>query len=69
MVFLLVLSAAAVSSLSVNVGARARASITILNAYRASPQSWDPATRRNQREVKWKYLDGVEARLRLTEFE
>ena len=69
MVFLLAFSAAAASPPPVKVGERARASITILNAHRASPQSWDPASRRHQREVIRGELDGAEVRLRLTEFE
>jgi hypothetical protein len=69
MLFLLAFSAAAASPLPVKVGERARASITILNAHRASPESWDPASRRHQREVIRKELDGAEVRLRLTEFE
>jgi len=69
MVLLLALSIAATSAPPPKVGRRARATITILNACRASPQSWNPAARREQREIIKKESDGSEVRLRLTEFE
>lgn len=49
--------------------AQAQARITILRAYKASPESWDPAAKRNQREIVRRERDGSTVRLRLTEFE
>lgn len=66
---LAVLAAAAASPPPVKVERRARVSITVLQPYRASLQSWAPSTRRNQREVVKKEVDGTEVLLRLTEFE
>ena len=48
---------------------RARASVTILRAHRASPKGWDPAANRNQKEVIAREKDGTPLLLRLTEFE
>lgn len=48
---------------------RARVSVTIIQAYRASSNSWDPAARRNQKEVVKREGDGTPVLLRLTEFE
>lgn len=69
MVLLLVLSAAAASPVPVAVEQRARVSINILQPHRASPSTWNPATRPNQREIVKKEPDGRQVRLRLTEFE
>lgn len=69
MVLLLALSAATAGTPPVRVQQRAHARVTILNGHRASLQSWDPASRRDQREVIRKDLDGFEVRLRLTEFQ
>jgi len=63
------LSAAAPDPAPVKVEQRARASVTILRAHQASPQTWAPAARPNQREIKKKEADGEEVRLRLTEFQ
>lgn len=63
------LSAAAVSPPPAKVERQARATITILQAHRASRQTWDPAVRSGQREIVKKEADGSEIRLRLTEFE
>ena len=51
------------------VDARAHAKITILRPYNASPESWDPGARPNQREIVRTDEDGSAVRLRLTEFE
>lgn len=68
--FLLAAFAAATASPPpMKVEQRARASVTILRSYRASPQGWDPALRPNQREIITRENDGTEVRLRLTEFE
>lgn len=48
---------------------RARASVTIARPHLASPKTWSPATRSDQREMIKKEADGVEVRLRLTEFQ
>ena len=48
---------------------RARASVTILRAHRASPNSWGPAAHRNQKEIVTREKDGTPILLRLTEFE
>jgi len=53
----------------VKVEQRARASVTILKAHRASARTWDPAGRANQREVMKKEANGEEVRLRLTEYQ
>jgi len=63
------LSAAAAGPPPVKVEQRARASITIVRPYRASPKSWNPALSPNQREIVKKEPGGAEVRLRLTEFE
>lgn len=65
----LALSAASASPPPVKVEQRARASVTILRAHRASPQTWDPTARPNQREIMKKEADGEKVRLRLTEFQ
>ena len=65
----LTLSAAAAKPVPVKVVQRVRASVTILRAHRASPQTWDPAIRSDQREIRKKEADGEEVRLRLTEFQ
>jgi hypothetical protein len=69
MVLLLAALAAAATAPAVTVREHARASITILQAYRATPQTWNPGARPNQREVVRRQPDGVEVRIRLTEFE
>ena len=66
---LVALSAAAASPPPARAAQSARASITILQPHRASPQTWAPAARPNQREIKKKEADGEEVRLRLTEFQ
>ena len=63
------LSAAAPSPAPVKVEPRARANVTILRAHQASPRTWDPAARSNQREMTKKEADGEVVRLRLTEFQ
>jgi hypothetical protein len=63
------LAAALATAPAAPVRERARASITILQPYRASPQTWNPGARPSQREVVRREADGVEVRLRLTEFE
>jgi hypothetical protein len=63
------LSAAAASPPPVRVERSARASVTIVRPYRASPKSWSPGSSPNQREIVKKEPDGAEVRLRLTEFE
>lgn len=63
------LSVAAAGTPPVRAVQHARISITIVQAHRASPQTWDPVSRVNQREVVKKELDGGQVRLRLTEFE
>ena len=65
----LALSAAPANPAPVKVEQRARASVTVLRAHQASPQTWDPAARPNQREMTKKEADGEEVRLRLTEFQ
>ena len=70
MVLLLVaLSASAANPPPVTVRQGARASITILRPYRASPETWNPLVHANQREVLRAQGDGGVVRLRLTEFE
>ena len=51
------------------VEAMATARIMILRPHRASPETWDPATKRHQKEIVRKERDGSSVRLRLTEFE
>jgi len=68
LLLLLALSAAPANPSPVKVEQRARASVTILRAHRASPQTWKPAVRPDQREIRKKEVDGEESRLRLTEF-
>ena len=65
----LVLSAAPPAPSPFKVEQRARASITILRSHQASPQTWTPASRPDQREILKKEPDGEEVRLRLTEFQ
>jgi len=65
----LALSAAPANLAPVKVQQRARASVTILRAHQASPQTWTPSARPDQREIKKKEADGEEVRLRLTEFQ
>jgi hypothetical protein len=65
----LALSAAPANPAPVKVEHRARTSVTILRAHQASPQTWDPVARPNQREMTKKEADGEEVRLRLTEFQ
>lgn len=62
-------AAASPPQAKVEQSARARASITILRAHRASQAGWDPAVHPNQREILKKEPGGAEVRLRLTEFE
>jgi len=69
MLFLFALAAATASQPPVTVHRRARASVTILNGFRGSSGTWEPAARRNQREVVRKESTGHTIRLRLTEFE
>jgi hypothetical protein len=70
MVLLLaIFSAAAASPPPARVERSARVSITILRPHRATPETWNPSARPNQREIVKKELDGGEVRLRLTEFE
>lgn len=69
MVLLLALWTVAADTPLVKVRQPARVSITVLNGHRASPQSWDPAARRDQREVITKDSDAFKVRLRLTEFQ
>lgn len=66
---LLALSAADPGPAPVKVERRASASVTILRSHQASPQTWKPASRPDQREILKKEPDGEEARLRLTEFQ
>jgi len=70
---MVLLSAAVAAALAtppaVTVRERARASVTVLQPFRASPQTWNPTARPNQREVVRRQADGMEVRLRLTEFE
>jgi len=66
---LLALAAPPADPAPVKVEQRARASVTIMPAHRASPQTWDPLARRDQRETVKKETDGQEVRLRLTEFQ
>ena len=65
----LALSAAAAPRTPVKVEQRARASVTILRAHRASAQAWDPAGRSDQREVIKTEANGEDVRLRLTEYQ
>lgn len=70
MVFLLAaLSAAAANPPPLRAGQRARASITILQSHRASPETWRPASRPDQREIVRMERDGEQVQLRLTEFQ
>lgn len=48
---------------------RARASVRIINPYRASAEGWKPAARRNQREIMKREIDGSSFLIRVTEFE
>lgn len=66
---LLALSAADPGPAPVKVEERARASVTILRSHQASPQTWNPASRPDQREILKKEHGGDEVRLRLTEFQ
>lgn len=66
--FALFLSAASASPVPKAV-AQAQARITIFRAHKASPESWEPNARRDQRETVKKEKDGSQIRLRLTEFE
>lgn len=67
--FLALFLSAAASSPPPKIAVRAEARITILRPHRASAESWEPAARRNQREIVKKEKDGSKTRLRLTEFE
>ena len=69
MVLRFLLAAAAPAPAPVKVEQRARASVTILRAHQASPQTWKPTSRPNQREILKNEPDGEEVRLRLTEFQ
>jgi hypothetical protein len=70
MVLLLAAAAAAVATPpTVTVRERARANVIVLQPFRASPHTWNPSARPNQREVVRRQADGMEVRLRLTEFE
>ena len=60
---------AASGSLLPKVEQRARASVTIIRPHRASSSSWNPTTRRDQKEIVKKEPDGRSVLLRLTEFE
>ena len=62
-------SAAAASPPTAKVELRARASVTIVRPHLASPRTWDPATRSDQREMVKTEADGRAVRLRLTEFQ
>lgn len=68
-IFLALLLSAASSPPPVRAEARAEARIRILNPHKASPQTWDPAAKRNQREIVRAEKDGSRLLLRLTEFE
>lgn len=68
-VLLALLSAAAASPPPVRAVYRARVSITILQPHRASPDTWVPAVRPNQREIVKHEPDGEQVRIRLTEYE
>jgi hypothetical protein len=69
LLLLFALSATAPRPAPVKVEQRARASVTILRSHEASPQTWKPASRPDQREILKKEPDGEEVRLRLTEFQ
>ena len=69
MVLLALLLSAASSSPPVRAEARAEARIRILNPHKASPETWNPAAKRNQREIVRAEKDGSQSLLRLTEFE
>lgn len=66
---LALLLAASIGSIPVKPSNQARAAVTILRPYVASPQSWEPRSKPNQREVVIREKDGRQTRLRLTEFE
>lgn len=53
----------------VKVELHARAKVTILRPHKASPETWEPAINRSQKEIIRKEKDGSSVRLRLTEFE
>ena len=69
MLLLAAISAAAASPPPARAEAQARASITILQPHRATPETWDPKTRPNQREIVRQERDGSQVRIRLTEYE
>jgi hypothetical protein len=70
MVFLMaMLLAPAASPPPPKVTARARATIMVLQPYKASDKSWNPLIHRNQREIILRLADNDEVRVRLTEFE
>lgn len=69
LLLLAALSAAASAPPPAKVEQRARASVTILKAHSASPTTWEPTARPDQREVIKREADGAEVRLRLTEFQ
>lgn len=69
MLLLLAMLSAATAPPPAKVEQRARASVTILRPHSASPTTWNPATRSDQREIVKKEADGAEVRLRLTEFQ
>ena len=67
--FFAAISAAAAGPPPVRVERTARASVTIMRPHPASPETWDPAMRPNQREILKREPAGADVRLRLTEFE
>lgn len=69
MLLLVAALSSAASPPTVRAEAIARVSVNILRPHRASPRTWEPALRPNQRELLKKEPDGTEVRLRLTEFE
>lgn len=68
LLLLATLAAATVDQAPVKVEQRPRASVTILRPHIASPRSWNPAVRPDQRETIRRDGKGEE-RLRLTEFQ
>ena len=63
------IAAAVTNPAPATAGQSARVSIRIARPHRASADSWDPASRPNQRETVKQEPDGTRQRLRLTEFE
>lgn len=69
MFLLTVLAAAVAAPPPARVEQRAKASVMILKPHQASHQTWNPASRSDQREIVRKEAEGSEQRLRLTEYQ